>query len=152
MTIFAKSIILGNKYTDKIHGFTGFASILTRNHTNCDRVLLEVLDKAELKSLWFDVAAIKGVSAEDNHEAFAEGVTLGQKYTDKTHGFKGIATAQNHYLTGCDQIRLEVLDKKASEINTLWFDITDLVGVKVPVAQRKPGGPKNNQARRSGER
>lgn len=66
-------------------------------------------------------------------------IVLGNKYKDTLHGIVGVAVCHSKYLTGCDQVQLEVFKK--DEIIGYWFDITRLVGVKVDKADKKPGGP-----------
>lgn len=65
-------------------------------------------------------------------------IELGKKYTDKIHGFTGVATCHQKHLTGCDRIYLEFI--KDGEIKGSWFDITQLKNVKVSKADKKPGG------------
>lgn len=65
-------------------------------------------------------------------------IELGKKYRDTIHGFEGIATSQQAYLTGCDRVYLEFMTD--NEIKGSWFDITQIEGVKLSKADTKPGG------------
>ena len=66
-------------------------------------------------------------------------IELGKKYIDDIHGIEGIAVSHTRYFTGCDQIQLEVF--KGGKLESYWFDITRLKGVKVAKVDKKPGGP-----------
>ncbi len=70
-------------------------------------------------------------------------IELGKKYRDIIHGTEGIATCLSKYLTGCDQVRLERLNNDG-DIVEMWFDITQLEGVRVAPKDRKPGGPQSH--------
>ena len=66
-------------------------------------------------------------------------IELGNSYTDKIHGFTGIATAITKYLIGCDRVCLETL--KDGVVTQTWFDIMLLKNVKIPKKDKKPRGP-----------
>ncbi len=72
-------------------------------------------------------------------------VKLGELYRDTVHGRKGIAVAQCRYLSGCDHVGLERLDKDG-KLEEFWIDIlvaelaVDEPAESVPPAKRT-GGP-----------
>ena len=67
------------------------------------------------------------------------GIIFGKKYTDRLHGFEGVATARTEFITGCARVCLETI--KDDQIKESWFDETRLKEVKLSPDQQKPGGP-----------
>lgn len=78
-------------------------------------------------------------------------VELGKKYKDIVHGVEGIATTYCSYLTGCDRVTLQYLDKDGN-IKDRFLDVTQCEEVKdfkqiiIPVqiteeGDKKTGGP-----------
>lgn len=58
-------------------------------------------------------------------------IELGVIYKDKITGFKGIATGNVRYLSGCDQVLLSPKVKKdGSHTKSCWFDIQRVEKVK----------------------
>ncbi len=54
-----KTIILGKKYKDKIHGWEGVAVSHIKYLTGCDRVGLQKMVKDELKDQYFDITQLE---------------------------------------------------------------------------------------------
>jgi hypothetical protein len=72
---------------------------------------------------------------------------LGQEYTDKITGFKGIAVYRTTWISGCDRIGLQPpVDKDGDIPDIQSFDEPMLV--KVPVRNKKPGGPRPEPQRK----
>ena len=61
-------IILGEQYSDKLHGFTGTATTFAYYLNGCHRVCLQTLAGGELKETWFDAVQLHGYteSSETN--------------------------------------------------------------------------------------
>ncbi len=57
----AKTLKLGNKYRDKLHGREGTAVAHTRYLSGCDQVQLEWMKDGSIHALWFDIVMLEGV-------------------------------------------------------------------------------------------
>jgi hypothetical protein len=67
-------------------------------------------------------------------------VTLGQKYTDRITGFKGVAVVRSTWLNGCINVGLEPPAKGGKLEDIQYFDEQRLVG-KSPA---RAGGPQRS--------
>lgn len=69
-----------------------------------------------------------------------DNLVLGRKYKETVLGREGVAISRIEYLSGCDRVELQWLNKD-NEAKSLWIDITQLADVEVVNA--KPGGPQD---------
>jgi len=77
-----------------------------------------------------------------------EELELGKKYKDLVHGYEGVATQHCRYITGCDRVFLENIEK--NEAVGIWFDITQIADVEIKPENQKPGGPQKTESSKLG--
>ena len=77
-------------------------------------------------------------------------VQLGKKYKDIVHGIEGVAVTYCNYLTGCDRVSLDYIDKNGNLKShfvdvTRCEEITKFKQIKIPTQKtedgEKTGGP-----------
>lgn len=69
-------------------------------------------------------------------------VVLGQKYKEKVHGRVGVAMSRTEFLTGCNRVLLEHMDKDG-EVKDFVVDETLLVAVDVQPEPAPPLDPRS---------
>lgn len=57
-------------------------------------------------------------------------IELGATYKDKITGFKGVATGECRYISGCNQVLLAPIVKKDGSYKCSWFDVQRVEKVK----------------------
>ncbi len=72
-------------------------------------------------------------------------IILGDEYTDKITGFKGVATGLTFWLHACERVSLQskVLTKDGKVAEPEWFDVPGVKHVKTKATPKvtKTGGP-----------
>lgn len=65
-------------------------------------------------------------------------VVFGATYRHKIHpSIEGIAVAQSTFMTGCDRVCIQSVDKDG-DIKDAWFDLT-VLDVQIDAVDQKPG-------------
>lgn len=155
-------VLLGSRVKDIITGMTGVAVARSEWLYGCARIAVESVelkkDGSPSDCMWLDEQRVEQLPEPGFPAAPSQtcDVTLGSRVKDKFTGFKGLAVARTHWMSGNVTVNIEpteLLDGKPVPSRSFEAPRVELVETVAPPVSKdnsaRSGGPQNDPSPRN---